>query len=154
MKNFSELLASSPRLQVSVRVMAITDNGLPRATILVNGERLYDNVLESMWAGSTTVDLLEPLTVEVIMSNKQHDQHRETAIIVQDITVDQCQVIPRFGHMVQYAHEQGVGPATSYLGFNGCWRLSTQRPFYQWWHDVTGQGWLLMPSQDHSNTRG
>lgn len=146
MKNFLEVLDSDPRITVRVTVTAITDNGLPRATVLINGVPLYDNLLESFWTGSAEVPLLEPLVIEVMMSGKQHDLERETAVCIQNVTVDQCQVIPRFSHLVQYTHEQGVGPATNYLGFNGCWRLDTQRPFYQWWHDVTGQGWLLMPS--------
>lgn len=148
MKNFLEVLDSKPRLTVRISLAAITDNGMPRATIRVNGLCLFDNLLESTWTGSTQIPLLDPLVVEVMMSGKQHAVERETAIIVQNLTVDQCEVMPRFGHLVQYVHEHGTGPATSYLGFNGCWRLDTQQPFYTWWHNVTAQGWLLMPSVD------
>lgn len=145
MKNFSALLDSDPWLTVRIAVAAITDNGMPRATIRVNGTCVFDNLLESTWTGSIQTPLLDPLVVEVMMSGKQHDAERETAIIVQNITVDQCPVMPRFAHLVQYTHEQGTGPATSYLGFNGCWRWDTRQPFYPWWHGVTAQGWLLEP---------
>ena len=36
-------------------------------------------------------------------------------------------------------------PQYDYLAVNGV--LTIPAPFYQWYHLVSGQGWLLMPSQ-------
>lgn len=34
-------------------------------------------------------------------------------------------------------------PAYSFLATDGC--LKIDKPFYQWYHSVSGQGWLLIP---------
>lgn len=43
------------------------------------------------------------------------------------VTVDGIEVLPRY----------------QYLAVNG--RLTILVPFYQWYHEVSGQGWLLKP---------
>ena len=43
------------------------------------------------------------------------------------VTVDGIEILPRYQH----------------LAVNG--RLTIPVPFYQWYHDVSGQGWLLKP---------
>lgn len=43
------------------------------------------------------------------------------------VLVDGNEILPRFQHLCQHG------------------RLTITQPFYQWLHDVTGQGWLLRP---------
>lgn len=43
------------------------------------------------------------------------------------VTVDGIEVLPKY----------------QYLAVDG--RLTITKPFYQWYHEVSGQGWLLKP---------
>jgi hypothetical protein len=43
------------------------------------------------------------------------------------VTVDGIEILPKYRH----------------LAVDG--KLTISKPFYQWYHQVSGQGWLLMP---------
>ena len=43
------------------------------------------------------------------------------------VTVDGIEILPRYQHLA----DSGV--------------LTITKPFYQWYHQVSGQGWLLLP---------
>ena len=47
----------------------------------------------------------------------------------QTVTVDGVEILPRY----------------RYLAING--KLHIESPFYMWYHQVSGQGWLLIPNQ-------
>jgi hypothetical protein len=47
--------------------------------------------------------------------------------VTDTVTVDGIEILPRYQH----------------LAVDG--RLTISVPFYQWYHDVSGQGWLLKP---------
>ncbi len=148
MNSFSDLLASDARpLTLRLRLRAITEAGWPRAVVSVNGETIYNDVIESSWTCCRELPLLEPVSVQITLQDKIYDQHRETALIVDELEIDYWNVIPQFAHLVTYQHDHGIGPSGAYLGFNGTWHWQTHRPFYQWWHDVSGQGWLLEPQK-------
>ena len=34
---------------------------------------------------------------------------------------------------------------SEYIGYNGCWTLNIDQPFYHWYHTATGQGMLIRP---------
>jgi hypothetical protein len=143
MKSFSDLRDINTIALISIRVSPITANGIPRAIV-----RLNDNiVLDSNLTHSNTVtyshDLLLPLLVSVEMQNKQYNQYHETAIIVESIVVDNNELLPEYNHLVDYQNDHNLNTPTNYLGFNGKWTLTIDRPFYQWLHQHSGQGWLL-----------
>jgi len=47
----------------------------------------------------------------------------------QIVTVDEIEILPKY----------------TYLAING--KLHIDQPFYMWYHQVSGQGWLLKPCQ-------
>lgn len=94
-----------------------------------------------------SVGLTEPIKIEVEMKDKKYDQNLETALIIDELTIDGMEIIPNYVHLATYHNERGLELFTNYLGFNGSWVLDINEPFYQWRHRVTGQGWLLEPSR-------
>lgn len=145
MNNFSDLLATDLSLNVTIVLTVIHDNGYPGLTVRVN-----NSVVEylAMTHGETQqfqVDLLEPLDIEIVLKDKIYDQNKETAVIIESLTVDGFELANQWTHLATYHSDQGLIKSSSYLGFNGTWRLTTDQPFYQWRHQITGQGWLLKP---------
>lgn len=143
MKSFSDLQDIDTIAVVSIRISSITDNGIPTAIVKLN-----DNiVLNSSLIHSNTLtyshDLLLPLSISVEMQDKQYNQHRETAIIIESIMIDNNELLPEYNHLAEYQNDHDNNNPTSYLGFNGKWTLTIDRPFYQWLHQAQGQGWLL-----------
>jgi hypothetical protein len=91
------------------------------------------------------VPLLDPIKIEIGMSNKKYNQNLETAVIIDSVCIDGFEITPNYTHLANYQNERNIDNPTSYLGFNGVWKLTIPEPFYRWQHRVTGQGWLLEP---------
>ena len=89
---------------------------------------------------SYEIDLLTPFSLSIILRNKNDNN---TAIIIRRISVDNIEIMPRFNYLADYINEHNTNTPTSYLGVNGKWTLTINRPFYQWLHQATGQGWLI-----------
>lgn len=145
MKNFSELLATDISISINVKIEPIVNNGEPTAWIIINQHTVYHNRLSSMISVTVDVPLLAPIDIEIGMSGKTHSKHAETAVIIQSICIDNFEIVPNYTQLACYQNEQNFDSPTSYLGFNGAWRLCIDEPFYRWHHRVTGQGWLLEP---------
>lgn len=80
------------------------------------------------------------------MTNKNYSADSETAVLIDSITIDNFELIPNYIHLSEYQSERGLQGPSFYLGINGNWVFDIKKPFYQWRHDVTGQGWLLTPT--------
>jgi hypothetical protein len=145
MKNFSELLATDVFVTITVAIDSIRYNGDPTAWIVINGRKVYHNRLSFAMSFSTKVPVLDPIEIEIGMSNKLYNEYADTAVVIKSICIDDFDIVPNYVHLAQYQNERNIDTPTSYLGFNGVWRLSTVEPFYLWHHRVTGQGWLLEP---------
>lgn len=146
MKNFSELLATDAFVTITVAIESIGNNGDPTAWIIINGRKVYHNRLSFPVSASIEVPVLDPIEIEIGMSNKQYNEYAETAVVIRSVCIDDFEIVPNYTHLAQYQNERNIDSPTSYLGFNGVWRLSTVEPFYRWHHQVTGQGWLLEPT--------
>jgi hypothetical protein len=140
---FSELLATETGITVVIKLRSITDNGVPGCGVKINQSVEYYNLLLDCITITKVLPLLEPFDIEISMFDKRYSAEYDTAVIIESITIDDFNVIPKYTHLAQYTNDHDYRGATSYLGFNGVWRLSVNRPFYQWQHQVTNQGWLL-----------
>jgi hypothetical protein len=140
---FSDLLATETSITITIKVRAITENGVPCCGIKINHSiEYYDLLLDSITV-SKKLSLTKPFDIEISMFDKRYSNEYETALVIDSITIDNFDVIPKFTHLAKYTNDHDYQGATSYLGFNGTWRLSIDRPFYQWQHQATNQGWLL-----------
>lgn len=76
-------------------------------------------------------DLLESLSFECRVYSLVAGH---SGINIQQITINGHEVLPRYLHM--------ANPKTSYVNQIGIWRLDIPGPFYTWYHQLTGQGWV------------
>ena len=117
--------------------------GNPEITILINNNSQYHSVLAEAMIIKKNLALLDPVTISIMLSNKQYTTEQETAIIIKRISVDNIDIIPHYDYLATYTNDHNNNNPTSYLGFNGQWTLAIDCPFYHWLHQVQGQGWLL-----------
>jgi hypothetical protein len=146
MKNFSDLLATDLQLDLAISVTPI---GCPDTEIWVNQNLMYQGQPSGTLDISTKLPLLSAFSISVRLKNKIYLSESETAIVLNKISIDKFDIVPAWTHLARYNNDHDICSPTSYMGFNGEWRLEITQPFYQWHHQVTGQGWLLHPVTDN-----
>ena len=119
--------------------------GRPDVEIWANQQLIYQGQLSESMTVSTQLPLLMGLSVLVKLKNKVYSSESETAVVLNKLSVDGFDIIPSFTHLVDYANDHDFKEPTSYIGFNGEWKLEINKPFYQWQHEITSQGWLFQP---------
>lgn len=144
MKNFSDLLATDLHLDF---VLIAEPVGRPDVEIWVNQQLIYQGQLSEPVTVSEQLPLLSGLLISVNLKNKVYSSESETAVTLTKLSVDGFDIIPNFTHLAQYTNDHDFTEPTSYVGFNGEWRLEVTKPFYQWQHEITSQGWLFQPGQ-------
>lgn len=130
MKTYSELTDTDIQIDLQLELI-----GNPK--FIVNGSALTRDNL------TYYVDLLTPFSVVIELHNKHYTTEYETAVIIKRLSIDNIEIIPKYDYLAEYINDHNNNNPTNYLGFNGKWTLTIDRPFYQWLHQVTGQGWLL-----------
>jgi hypothetical protein len=142
MKNFSDLLATDPQLDL---VISVTPVGVPDTEIWINQDLMHQGHVSGTLYISAKLPLLSAFSISVKLKNKIYQSASETAIVLNRVSVDGFNIIPAWTHLTCYTNDHSRTDPTSYLGFNGEWKLVIPEPFYQWRHRITGQGWLLDP---------
>ena len=140
MKTYSDLQAIDTRLRLHVELEPV---GRPDVRISINGvvddyPGLSNNIILDYH-----VDLLDLFSVEIELYNKHYTTEYETAIIIRRVSIDNIELIPKYDYLAEYINDHDFKNPTSYLGFNGKWTLTFDRPFYHWLHRHSGQGWLI-----------
>jgi hypothetical protein len=143
MKQFSDLQAIDTKINIDIMLTAIAQNGNPEIAVTVNDQTLFDKSLQGTILLSYQVPLLSPMFFCLELKNKQYNQNLETAVIIDRISVDNIDIMPTYSHLADYQNDHNNHNPTNYLGFNGKWTLTIDRPFYQWLHQAQGHGWLL-----------
>ena len=142
MKNFSDLLATDLQLDL---VLVAEPIGVPDVEIWINQQLIHQGQVSAPITVSTQLPLLTGFSVIVKLKNKVYTSESETAIVLTRLCVDVFDISPQFTHLAQYNNDHAFNEPTSYIGFNGEWKFEVDRPFYQWRHVNTGQGWLFQP---------
>jgi hypothetical protein len=142
MKNFSDLLATDLHLDF---VLIAEPVGRPDVEIWVNQQLIYQGHLLESFTVSTQLPLLSGFLVSVKLKNKVYSLESETAVTLTKLSIDGFDLVPNFTHLAQYTNDHDFTEPTSYVGVNGEWRLEVTKPFYQWRHEITSQGWLFQP---------
>ena len=145
MKNFYDLLDTDNTINVEIALSAIVDNGVPHAKVICNNIILFDSTLQNSVKLNIKLHVLDLVNLSVTMSNKVYNSALETAVLIDSISIDGIEVIPKFSYCSTSDNDHKQDIITNYLGFNGTWSLNMDLPFYQWLHQQTGQGWLLQP---------
>lgn len=140
MKNYSEVKDINPYSQLRIELQPI---GLPNIRIFTPGELTEYSGLTAPIILDYRIDILNPYSITVELYNKHYTTEYETAIIINRISIDDIEIIPKYSHLTEYINDHNNNNPTNYLGFNGKWTLAIDRPFYHWLHHHSGQGWLL-----------
>lgn len=140
MKTYSDLLAIDPKLTCRLTLQPV---GNPEVGVLIGKKTFGGGKLYKSVTIDTQLELLDTFFVEVELKNKIYNSNSETAVIIETLQIDGIDLVPRFDYLAQYRNDHHNNNPTNYLGFNGKWTLTFDRPFYQWLHQATGQGWLL-----------
>lgn len=140
MNSYSDLQGISHLIPVSICIEPV---GQPLVDIIVNDTVVNYHPLNHLTTHTEFIDLLNPLTVSIVLSDKIYSQQHETAVIIKRLTVDNIDLTPSYDYLADYQNDHDNNNPTNYLGFNGKWTLTIDSPFYHWLHQVQAQGWLL-----------
>lgn len=127
MKNFYDSTVIKPTLKLDV-VITLTPVGQCPCIVLVNNTPIFDKLLTDTTILQYSHPLTDPLNISIIVTR----QHPEAVSV--NITIDEYSIIPLYR-----IHAR---PPVSYLDTNGIWSLTIPN-FYQWYHEITGQGWIV-----------
>jgi hypothetical protein len=141
MKNFYEL-PDTKDIDVDINIMSKSDNGIPVVKVDLNDNILYYNKLSGNLLLSSKISICDPININISLSRKIH---KNTEIIIKSIKIDGIELIPKYNFYTQYINDYDNNIKTNHLGFNGIWTFYTNKPFYQWLHQASNQGWLLTP---------
>jgi len=139
MKTYSDLTDIDTRLTLTIDIEPV---GLPDARIIVNRDSIDYPGLSAPIKLNYQLSLLDPIDIDIRLSNKQYTTEYETAIKFK-IYIDNIEIIPKYDYLAEYVNDHDNDNPTNYLGFNGKWTLTIDRPFYHWLHEHSGQGWLI-----------
>lgn len=140
MKNYSDLLAIDTRLTLSIKLRPINR---PNIWVKVNRDLIGYTELSDSIQLDYQIGLLDNINIIIELYNKDYNNINETAVIIDNISVDNIDIIPRYDYLADYINDHNFKDPTNYLGFNGKWALTIDRPFYHWLHQHSGQGWLI-----------
>lgn len=140
MNNYLDLQDIDTRLNLIIKLEPV---GKPAVKLIVNDKEYDYSNLSQVVIINQYLPLLSPINIDFILYNKHYNLEHETAVIINNITIDNIDIIPKYDYLAEYDNDHGFKKPTNYLGFNGKWSLTIDRPFYHWLHQHSGQGWLL-----------
>lgn len=140
MNNYYDLPGIDTLMAVTVELEPI---GIPTVSLCINRDNIEYAELNSSIIVTNFISLLDPLSVSVVLSNKTYTLEKETAVVIKRLQIDNINILPQYDYLANYINDHDNNNPTSYLGFNGKWTLTIDKPFYQWLHHVQGHGWLL-----------
>ena len=126
-QNFSQLTAIDGQGLLKVRV-AMKAHGNVKFTVQVN-----DHTTTSIVDSDAThyFDLLESVTVKIRLETFEEGT---SGAEITNLSINGLEVIPRYRHL--------ANKPTTYLDFYDEWVLEIPAPFYVWYHEISGQGWI------------
>lgn len=140
MKTYSDLQDIETRLNLVVELEPV---GTPTATVIINNKKYDYPVLTTPITINEYLPLIDLININIMLSDKQYTTEYETAVVIRRLSIDNIELIPKYDYLAEYINDHNNNNPTSYLGFNGKWTLTVDRPFYQWLHQANSQGWLI-----------
>lgn len=116
MKNFYEVTVIDIENQLKVEIELIEHDN-PEYTFTVNDLAVVSHLTFAFC-------LLDELQFKCKISNG--------AVEVAKIIINGLEVLPKYQHL--------ANPATNWITTD--WELTIPAPFYAWYHNITGQGWI------------
>jgi hypothetical protein len=139
MNNYSELTGINPWLHCYLELEPV---GTPEVAVIIDsvygGGKLFKSAVFD-----ANIDLLKPFEIQIELINKEYHANPQTGVTINRLQIDGIDLIPKFDYLAVYDNDYNNHSPTHHLSFNGKWTLTFDRPFYQWLHQATKQGWLL-----------
>ena len=146
MKTFLDQLDIKKNIKIFLEIEPIMENGHPCVSLGINGELfLISEKIKKNYKLEKQLNLMDKIDIKIILMNKNYNTQGKTGILIHCLNIDDFELIPNYTQLARYNNDHDNNNPTNYLGFNGCWELNINEPFYRWKHRITGQGWLLEP---------
>jgi hypothetical protein len=142
MQIFSELLDIDSYITVKLQLEPVH---VPNVRLTINQQLVRNGVLSDSMSITHKQSLLSLLCIEIELLDKDYATDSISAIVIPSLKIDHFDLVPSWTHLAHYQNDHNCNDPTNYLGFNGKWRLEIDKPFYQWIHQVQGNGWLFEP---------
>jgi hypothetical protein len=139
MKTYSDLQDIDHRLHCRLELEPV---GTPEVSVFIDSF-VANSTFSKAVEFDAYIDLCKPFRICIELKNKQYRLDTETAIKIKSLQIDGIDLVPRFDYLATYINDHNNDHPTNYLGFNGQWTLTIDRPFYQWLHQSLSQGWLI-----------
>jgi hypothetical protein len=129
MKTFSKLLATIIQDDRFLRItIELKSHGDVRYQARINGQEFVDSI-------KTQVHIFAPIDFTIDLTEFTEGT---SGVEVVKFTVNELEILPVYQHL--------ANPPTNYIDSIGTWAMHIPKPFFQWYHTVSGQGWLIIPS--------
>lgn len=145
MNNFSELQGTDISLTLVLELEPHYNTHAPDVLAYANNVQLYSGKLTQICCITQQIPLKSIFDIQIHLINKNDLNDCTTGVIISSLTIDCHNLVPKWTHLAHYTNDRDYDGPAAHLGFNGVWKLTIDKPFYQWWHINTGQGWLLKP---------
>lgn len=122
MKNFLELTAIKPKLQLELNFKI---HGELSYIVTVNGSKCYPGI------NIVYIDLLDPILIESHIISKINDN---SAVEIIKACANNYDFLPIYRHL--------ASNGDTWHNYIGKWQYHINIPFYVWYHEVSGQGWI------------
>ncbi len=96
------------------------------ATVCVNDQWYIE-----LGRGQIKVNLFDPISLKI---NLLDFKEGSSGIEIVNFSVNGLEILPKYQHL--------ASRPTNYIDFYGEWSLVIPAPFYLWYHQITGQGWI------------
>jgi hypothetical protein len=126
MNNFLDITAIDTADQLAVR-LHIVRHGNPYCHFRINNVDLYTGAGDNQF--NFKLDLLEPISIDANMVDPNAG-----ALEIIKFSINGLEVLPLY-------LQQASSP-TTWINQKGLWYFIIPGPFYPWYHNITGQGFI------------
>jgi len=121
-QTFSDILDIDTRDQLQVRLV-IVPHGSVHYRMRLNGHLISD--LDTTY--NLSLFSVVKLRCEIFDTSLG-------AVEIKLLSINGQEVLPKYQHLAT--------PSTAWIDQPGSWEFFIDKPFYPWYHEISGQGWL------------
>jgi hypothetical protein len=123
-KTFSDLTAIDTRRKLIVSLQ-LQKHGCTESIVKLNGYVINTNQIQIEF------DLFDPIKLEIELLDFAEGT---SGIEIVNFSVNGLEILPKYQHL--------ASKSTNYIDFLGVWSFEIPAPFYVWYHQISGQGFI------------
>lgn len=121
-QNFSDVMAIDPAKQLKVHLILATHGELDY-TVTINDQTITE--MESV----IHLNLFDDVDLKIVINENKNN----AAVEIKSLKINEKEVLPLYQHL--------ASENTSWIT-QGEWNYYITSPFYSWYHNASGQGWI------------